>query len=162
LRPALVADKDLFYNGNDVSKIFWRGICCPFCGRLNSRELYSHWQCFGCNKFVHGTQQRTIFSALQLADPDRSKYTGIPIITDWVKPRSEIVSTQKVLEVPNGFIRCGIYEFGKIGRVIHLIPSVAAMEGADEMFLKYQTQDIPFRRYRMTNGKGIAPKEAVI
>jgi hypothetical protein len=52
-----------------------------------------------------------------------------------------------------GLIRCGIYDFGNVGRVIHLVPSVAAKEGVDDMFYKYQTQDIPFRRYRMMNGK---------
>ena len=154
LRPPLVPDKDIFYNGNDVSKIFWRGICCPSCGRLNSRELYSQWVCFGCGKFVHGSQTRTIFTAQQLADPDRSMYTGIPIITDWIKPGSGIASRQTVLEVPNGIIKCGIYEFEKVGKVIHLLPSVGAKEGVDKMFHKYQTQDIPFRRYRMANGKG--------
>jgi hypothetical protein len=95
---------------------------------------------------------------MQLADPDRSTYTGIPIITDWVKPGSEVTSTQSVLEVSGGLIRCATYEFGKVGRVFHLVPSVGARDGADAMFYKYQTQDIPFRRYRMMNGKGRVPR----
>ena len=160
LRPPLALDKDIFYNGNDVAKIFWRGICCPHCGRLNSREFFSHWECFGCCNFVHGSGARTIYSAAQLADPDRSVYSGIPIITDWVKPGSEVSSTQSVLEVPGGLIRCAVYEIGKVGRVIHMVPSLGARVGMDEMLHRYQTQDIPFRRYRMTNGKGIKREDA--
>lgn len=96
---------------------------------------------------------------MQLADPDRSIYTGCPIITDWVKPGSEVISLQSVLEGfdGGGVIRCAVYEFGKVGRVIHFVPSVSARDGLDEMFYKYQTQDIPFRRYRMMNGKGKSP-----
>jgi hypothetical protein len=154
LCPPLVLDKDMFYNGNDVAKVFWRGICCPNCGRLNSREFFSHWECFGCGKFVHRAKERTIYSSIQLADPDRSVYTGIPIITDWMKPGSEVRSTQSVLEIAGGPIRCAVYDIGKVGRVIHLVPSYGAREGIDEMFHKYQTQDIPFRRFRMMNGKG--------
>ena len=151
LRPPLALDKDIFYNGNDVAKVFWRGICCPHCGRLNSRELFSHWECFGCGNFKHGSVERTIYSAVQLADPDRSVYTGIPIVTDWVKPGCEVTSTQSVLEVTGGAIRCAMYEFGDAGRVIHFVPSYGAREGIDEMFYKYQTQGIPFRRFRMMN-----------
>src|ERR1700694_1380481 len=99
LRPPLVGDKDTFYNGNDVSKIFWRGICCPLCGRLNSREHYSHWECFGCNNFIHGSQSRTIYTASQLADPNRPVYTGIPIIADWMKPDCEMSVSHRVVEV---------------------------------------------------------------
>jgi hypothetical protein len=154
LRPPLVGDKDIFYNGNDVSKIFWRGICCPNCGRLNSREHYSHWECFGCNQFIHGSQTPTIYTAAQLADPNRPVYTGIPVIADWVRPESEITVSHQVLEVENGWIRCATYDFGKVGRVMHLVPSVGARNGTDDMFIKYQSQRIPFRRFRMMNGKG--------
>jgi hypothetical protein len=154
LRPPLVLDKDVFYNGNDVAKVFWQGICCPQCGRLNSRELYSHWECFGCRQFSHGSPTKTIYTAAQLADFDRSMFSGIPIVTDWVNPGSEVVSSQRVFEVDGGYVRCAIYEIGKVGRVIHMVPSMQAKAGADEMLLKYQAQDIPFRRYRMVTGKG--------
>jgi hypothetical protein len=156
LRPPLVGDKDIFYNGNDVSKIFWRGMCCPFCGRLNSREHYSHWECFGCNEFVHGSQQRTIYTAAQLADPNRPVYTGIPVIADWVRPQCEISLSNWVLEVEGGWMRVTSYDFGMVGRVIHLVPSAGATKCADEIFYKYQTQGIPFRRSRMMNGKGMS------
>jgi len=89
-------------------------------------------------------------------DTDRLIYTGIPIITDWVKPGSEIVVSHRTLQVDGGFIRCGIYDFGKVGKVIHMVSSVHAKGDVDEMLLKYQTQDIPFRRYRMVTGKGDA------
>jgi hypothetical protein len=89
-----------------------------------------------------------------LADFDRSLFSGIPIIANWVKPGSEVVSSQQVLEVDGGYVRCAIYEIGNAGRVIHMVPSMQAKAGVDEMLRKYQTQDIPFRRYRMTTGKG--------
>jgi hypothetical protein len=155
LRPPLVGDKDMFYNGNDVAKVFWRGICCPFCGRLNSRELFSQWECFGCKNFTYGSEKRTIYSALQLADPDHAMYTGIPVITDWVKRGCEISTTQTILETSGGILRCAIYEFGKVGRVIHVVPNVTARLEIDEVFLQYQSQDISFRRFRMVSGKGI-------
>jgi len=162
LRPPLVADKDIFYNGNDVAKIFWKGFCCPLCGRLNSRELFSHWTCFTPNcPFTHGFPNRTIYTARQLADPDRMMYTGVPVVSDWVKGESGIKVWQDVITVPpfghgggGGAVRCAVYEFGTIGRIIHIVPSVGANGGADEMFHKYQTQGIPFRRYRIMNGKG--------
>jgi hypothetical protein len=81
-------------------------------------------------------------------------FSGIPIITDWVNPGSEVVSLQQVFEVDGGYVRCAIYEIGKVGRVIHMVPSMQAKTGLDEMLLKYQTQNIPFRRYRMVTGKG--------
>jgi len=73
---------------------------------------------------------------------------------DWVKSGSEVVASHSTLEVDGGFIRCGIYEFGGAGRVIHMVPSVQAKGDVDQMLLKYQTQQIPFRRYRMATGKG--------
>ena len=152
LRPPLVADKDEFYNGEDVGRIFWRGMCCPQCGRVNSREYFSHWECFGCG-FRHGAP-KTIYTAVQLADPHRSTFTGPPIIADWVKPDCEITSSQTIIGVPGGLIRVATYVFGETGRVIHLAPSAGAMGGADEMFIKYQTQDVPFRRYPMRSSKG--------
>lgn len=82
-------------------------------------------------------------------------FTGTPIITDWVKPGSEVVSSQSVVEVEGGFIRVATYDIGKAGRVIHLVPSIGVNGGADEIFLRYQSGEIPFRRYRMYNGKGI-------
>ena len=161
LRPPLVADKDIFYNGNDVAKIFWKGFCCPLCGRLNCRELFSHWTCFTPNcPFTHGAPHRTVYTARQLADPDRMMYTGVPLVSDWVKTESGIKLWQDVIRVlpgdggEGGPVRSAVYEFGNIGRIIHLVPSVGANGGADEMFHKYQTQGIPFRRYRIMNGKG--------
>ena len=74
---------------------------------------------------------------------------------DWVKGGSEVVVRQRAIEVEGGWYRCAVYEIGKVGRVIHMIPSVGARRGCDEMFTKYQTQDIEFRRARMLNGKGI-------
>jgi hypothetical protein len=64
--------------------------------------------------------------------------------------------SHRVLEVEGGYIRCAIYDFGKVGRVMHLVPSVGARRGADEMFHQYQTQGIPFRRFRMWNGKSMS------
>jgi len=154
LRPPSIGDKDIFYNGNDVSKVFWRGIQCPKCGKLNSRELFSHWHCFGCDLPIH-KQERTIYTATQLADPDRGSYTGVPIVVDWVKAGSEIQVRQEVRQVGEGWYRCAIYDFPKGGTVIHMIPSIKAIEECDEMFAKYQTQDIEFRRCRMANRKGI-------
>jgi hypothetical protein len=76
------------------------------------------------------------------------------VVSDWVNPESEVTCTQNTFQVPGGQIQCAIYEFGKVGRVIHLVPSVGAREEVDEMFYKYQTQDILFRRYRRPNGRG--------
>ena len=88
-------------------------------------------------------------------------YTGVPVVSDWVKGESGIKVWQDVITVPpfghgggGGAVRCAVYEFGTIGRIIHIVPSVGANGGADEMFHKYQTQGIPFRRYRIMNGKG--------
>jgi hypothetical protein len=151
----MVADKDLNYNGKDVSEIFWRGIHCPSCNRLSSREYFSHWECFGCGQ-IYGSQTPTIYTALELADPERPIYTGLPVIKDWVRPESGVKTSLSVLEAEGGLIRCATYEFEKGGRVYHLVPSVGAMKGVDEMFYKYQTQGIPFKRHRMQGGKGIS------
>jgi hypothetical protein len=153
LRPPIVEDKDLNYNGKDVSEIFWRGICCPTCNRLNSRVYFSHWECFGCGR-KFGSQKPTIYTAMELADPERPIYTGLPVITDCATSEKEVKTTLSVLQVEGGLIRCARYEFRKGGRVYHLSPSVGAMGGADELFHKYQTQGIPFRRFRMKGGKG--------
>jgi hypothetical protein len=156
LRPPPIGDKDIFYNGHDVTKVFWKGIQCPDCGKLNSRELFSHWQCFGCKKELQ-KRERTIYTAKQLADPDRSQYTGIPIVADWVKPGRGIIANQEVIPFKDDRYRCATYEFPKGGRVIHMVPSVGARAGCDEMFSRYQTQNIVFRRCPMTRSKGIAP-----
>jgi hypothetical protein len=120
----------------------------------------THWHCFGCNQFSYpepAARQRTLFTATQLADPDRPTYEGTPIVTDWVAPGGEVVSTQVNLELSGGGVyRCVTYDFGgDVGRVIHMVPNLVANMGIDEMFISYQTQNIPFRRYRMATGKSI-------
>jgi hypothetical protein len=109
---------------------------------------------------------------------DRPGYCGVPVVGDWVKGGSGIGVSHEVLEVRSGekwgdmgrgggnlggggggIVRVATYEFGKLGRVVHIVPNLSAREGLDEMFTAYQTQDIPFRRYRMHTGKGTYPRK---
>jgi hypothetical protein len=139
---------------NPNAKCFWLGSCCPVCGRLNSRELFfGNWHCLNCSHLLLEVPQR-VFTARELSDPDAGVWTGVPVLADWVNPSGEVTVRQKALRVEGGYIRCGIYEFGTVGRVIHLVPSITARGNCDEMFLSYQTQDIEFRRGRMMNHKG--------
>jgi len=139
---------------NPTTKSFWRGSCCPLCGRLNSRELFfGNWHCLNCSHLLLEVPQR-VFTARELSDPDAGVWTGVPVLADWVAPSGGVTVRHKALRVEGGYIRCGIYEFGTVGRVIHLVPSIAARGNCDEMFVSYQTQDIEFRRGRMMNYKG--------
>jgi len=107
-----------------------------------------------------GGTGRTIYTAVQLADPDRPVYTGVPVVMDWVKQGRGICVSHEVLRVSSAegvdaLVRVARYEFAGMGRVVHVVPNVSAREGLDEMFRQYQVQGIPFRRFRMHTGKGL-------
>ena len=56
-----------------------KGMCCPQCGRCNSREFWDRWECRSCH-FVHKIPQ-PVMSPLALIGMDEFQYTGHAIPT---------------------------------------------------------------------------------
>lgn len=138
--PSTIPNKD-FYNGQDVSRIFWRGCWCPLCGKLNSRVLWAGWECSNCRSTTRST--RRVYNAQELRDPFRPTYTGPPILFDWKNPRCNVKTD--VAEHPT--IRITRYFLGSdVGTVHHIACSDRENQRADELFLAYQTQNIDLRR----------------
>ncbi|ODQ52749.1 hypothetical protein SAICODRAFT_126800 [Saitoella complicata NRRL Y-17804] len=148
LRPPLVGDKDIFYGGVDTYHAFSRGMCCPLCGRLSCRELWEGWECPTCG-FTH-KPRRSVFHSVQLRDPFRPLYTGIPIPQNYVKPGSEVQSSRVDGGQDTLIMK---YELGSSGCVYHIMRSSIQLQDADQLFEDYQTGAVLFRRHPLKTTK---------
>lgn len=149
LGPPLNFNRDVFFDGGDVSRVFWKGMCCPKCGRLNCREFWAGWRCLSCDfKF---DPPRTIFDATRLADPHRPVFTGpaIPanICHDDIFYERYVRDGMTVIQ----------YQLGNCGTVTHILANQkinARPMDADWLFREYQSADMPFKRFILGNHKG--------
>ena len=135
-------------------RAFWRGFCCPDCGRLSCREFWRGWCCLNCGR--KSDPARTLFDHVALADPHRMIFTGPPIPSNIISP--EVGYTDKIL--PNN-LRAVTYYLGSAGTVTHIIANSvtnAQPFDADWMFKEYQSPDMPFKRHPLqTRGLFILP-----
>ncbi|RPB05055.1 hypothetical protein L873DRAFT_940586 [Choiromyces venosus 120613-1] len=144
LAPPLDTELSVHVESGGVSRPFWKGMCCPQCGRLSCRELWAGWRCPTCG-FSHNPP-RVVFDAARLADPHRPVYTGPAIPSN--THHEEISSTRMV--------RDGLtiiqYQLGDCGTVTHILAnklSNSRPEDANWLLENYQNLDMPFRRFPM-------------
>lgn len=143
LKPPIVRHKG-FYQGQDVSRICWRGFCCPSCGKLNSRIEIIGWKCSNCEYST--SESRRIYQIAELRDPFRPFYTGPPVPSDWVNSLSKVTLNL----AGHSTLRIARYFMGTdIGHVYHIMASDAENATADRLLLDYQSQEIDFRRRYM-------------
>ncbi|KAL7266780.1 hypothetical protein RUND412_010657 [Rhizina undulata] len=145
LAPPVVSHASM-YDGGDVTRMFWRGMCCPQCGRCNSREFYDSWRCLACAFRIE--PPRTIFEPSRLLDPHRPIFTGpaMPsnIVNDDIRSISSVTDGLTVIQ----------YTLGDCGTVTHILANTRSNAGpydADWLLREYQNPKLPFRRYPMQN-----------
>ena len=144
LAPPLDTELTAHVESGGVSRPFWKGMCCPECGRLSCRELWAGWFCPTCG-FSYNPP-RAVFDAARLADPHRPVYTGPAIPSN--HHNEEIISKR--------FVRDGLtvvqYQLGDCGTVTHILAnkvSNSRPEDANWLLENYQNLDMPFRRFPM-------------
>ncbi|PWW78946.1 hypothetical protein C7212DRAFT_350198 [Tuber magnatum] len=144
LAPPLDTKLSAHVECGGVSRPFWKGMCCPQCGRLSCRELWAGWLCPTC-KFSYNPP-RVVFDAARLADPHRPVYTGPAIPSNL---HNEEIASRR-------FVRDGMtviqYQLGDCGTVTHILAnevSNSRPEDANWLLENYQNLDMPFRRFPM-------------
>ena len=150
VRPPLAIERDNFYDGGDVARIYWKGMCCPQCGRLNCREYWAGWVCKSCN--FKSSPPKTIFDADRLADPHRLVFTGPAIPSNIAQP-----GISWTREVVDG-MTCLTYSLKDCGTITHILASEQQNKrpnSADWLFREYQVAEMPFRRYPLKSHRGI-------
>ncbi|KAL7269960.1 hypothetical protein RUND412_007342 [Rhizina undulata] len=145
LAPPVVSHESM-YDGGDVTRMFWMGMCCPQCGRCNSREFYDSWRCLACDFRIE--PPRTIFEPSRLLDAHR------PIFTEPAIPSN--IANDDILAVRS--VRDGLtvmqYFLGNCGTVTHILANTRSNAGpydADWLLKEYQNPKLPFRRYPLNN-----------
>ncbi|OLL21634.1 hypothetical protein NEOLI_001455 [Neolecta irregularis DAH-3] len=145
LRIPLPRNADEFYNSKDISKIFWRGFCCAVCGKVSCREFWRGWICSGCG--FEFCPPRTTYTAASLACPYAPVYTGLPIITgDRIFHESGVQSEEFTLEN----MRVAKYSLKDCGYVYHIVANQSGNIEADDLFYRYQTENVKFQRHELT------------
>ncbi|KAK3715157.1 hypothetical protein LTR37_007367 [Vermiconidia calcicola] len=140
--------------GDNLASVNTRGICCPHCGRCNSRRLFKGWVC------EHPACDYSFF-------PEHKPVLPVTLHTPWdtaptlVRNRYAPGVDAKVGH-KYGF-KLTKYEFDGIkGCFIHAAASKRIIEetgGANEMFAAMQTEDMHLERRtfavkKMSGGKG--------
>ncbi|KAG0640548.1 hypothetical protein HOY80DRAFT_1008965 [Tuber brumale] len=144
LAPPLDTELSAHVESGGVSRPFWKGMCCPDCGRLSCRELWAGWLCPACG-FSYNPP-RTVFDAARLADPHRPVYTGPAIPSNF---HNEEINSRRF--VKNGMTVVQ-YQLGDCGTVTHILAnkvSNSRHEDANWLLENYQNLDMPFRRFPM-------------
>ncbi|KAF3940512.1 hypothetical protein ABW19_dt0206953 [Dactylella cylindrospora] len=150
LAPTLpVGDEHTENSGRDVKRRFWKGICCPKCGKLNCRELWRNWNCTNCDwEFA---PKRSHFIPADLSDPHRPDFTGPPIPENVVDPSIKAEST-----ILADGRRAITYHLFHCGKVIHILANKtwnALPRGADWLLDRYQDVNMPFKRHELKTHK---------
>ncbi|KAF2485111.1 hypothetical protein BDY17DRAFT_292955 [Neohortaea acidophila] len=139
LRPALPDFGNTI--GDTLTHINTRGICCPECGRCNSRRLFSGWKC----------ENRTCNFALPA---NHQPVQPLMLHTPWdVAPtlvrNSRGAGVEILVEHKHGY-KVTTYTFPEIeGRFIHAAaskPVILENGGPNEMFASMQSQDLGLER----------------
>jgi len=149
LAPPCPNVEQLATYGNDARRLAWKGFCCPKCGRLNCRELWTGWLCQNCGYSLN--IPRTVFKPEDLVDVNRYGFDGPAIPGN--KSSNAITCSKRMLE--NG-VRILTYQLGNAGTVTHLLANSqtnARPFDADWIFQQYQAPDVPFKRHELKSHK---------
>ncbi|KAG0136625.1 hypothetical protein HOY82DRAFT_50336 [Tuber indicum] len=144
LAPPLDTELSAHVESGGVSRPFWKGMCCPTCGRLSCRELWAGWLCPACG-FSYNPP-RTVFDAARLADPHRPVYTGPAIPNNF---HNEEIGSKRFVKEGMTVVQ---YQLGDCGTVTHILAnkvSNSRHEDANWLLENYQNLDMPFRRFPM-------------
>ena len=148
LKPVPLADNF----GNPFSYSNWKGMVCPNCGRCNTRNLWTRWQCraVGCG-FEHGGT--TVPVPISAVLPDYEGNDGGHAL-----PQDEH-SAPVVLRDPVflGFWRIHIYDLLKGNKIAHFHSNCKINQEADgpnAMFRSLQEADINLKRFPLQSAQG--------
>jgi hypothetical protein len=152
--------------GDDLTQINTRGMCCPKCGRCNSRRLFIGWQCDNPECDFTNFPKHILVKRALLHQPWEIFGEG-PSLARNKHDRSQGV--QLSVGFQHGF---KVYRYtvpGVDGALVHLVSNKAINGlpgGADEMFEAMQQQDLHLERRRfgvekMSGGKTEEAKSQV-
>lgn len=146
LAPPLDTEATSHVESGGVTRPFWKGMCCPRCGRLSCRELWAGWSCPSCS--FNYDPPRIIFDANRLADPHRPVYTGPAIPSNIC---SDQITSTRVIKDGMTIVQ---YNLGDCGTVTHILAnreSNSRPDDANWLLENYQKVDMPFKRFPMKN-----------
>lgn len=147
--------------GDNLTQINTRGMCCPNCGRCNSRRLFKGWKCENKACAFENFPRHIPVQIPLLHQPWESTGDG-PSLTRNKHNRSQGV--QMSVDFRHGF-KVYRYTFpGVNGALVHLVANTTINKlpgGADEMFHAMQREDLHLERRRfgaekMSGGKAEA------
>ena len=125
--------------GDNLAYVNTRGICCPNCGRCNSRRLFKGWVCENCN-FKLFPQHRPVIPAMLHTPWDAAP----TLIRNKHAPGVKLTVEHKY-----GY-KISTYIFDNVnGCFIHAAASkgiVQEKDGPDDMFAAIQTEDMGLER----------------
>ena len=134
-----------------VSRLAWRGIVCPRCGRCNARTEWFGWRCQteSCD-FQLAIPMRPVSQAL-LGDPFDTAAYGHTIPS--VRSSHHIPVESR----PLGNYRITTVTIPGCGVVAHIQPNrrvLGRTKGPHDMFRELQTLDIGLKRHPLANSLG--------
>lgn len=138
--------------GDHLTYINTRGICCPKCGRCNSRYMFKGWKCDSptCDWELAAPTNRPMLPA-QLHSPWDSIGNGPSLA------RNKHGSSVKVdVKHMFGYKVCTYTFEGIKGTFVHAIANtkiVAEKDGPNDMLIALQTEDIGLERRRFSSKK---------
>ncbi|GAM84217.1 hypothetical protein ANO11243_022110 [Dothideomycetidae sp. 11243] len=138
--------------GNDTMYAMSRGMCCPRCGKCNSRYRWKGWICSNKDCGYEHAPPHPLIPAALLRDPWH-RLSDYPAKShDWADPA--MVSVQVAFTHNYRVMHYTIP--GISGRISHMIANekiVTEPKGPDEMFEALQTLDCGLERRRFVIGK---------
>ena len=136
--------------GFAVSRVCWKGMACPRCGRCNSRVHWDAWRCEtgGCG-FVHQIKQ-SILSPRAVFGYHELEYTGHALPKEWWCSSSVVAREYELL----GDWRKNTFDIIPGNLVTHFCSNSVINKkphGPDQLFRQLQATDIGLQRYALTN-----------
>ena len=151
LKPRLISAKEETDPAFSVTRICWKGVVCPRCGRCISREEWEGWACpsLGCG-FSYSIPHR-VLSPRSLLDAHRTEYEGHAVPFD-----SCSYPVQESVRFTTNY-RIHTYTIPRCGTITHFMANDAINKrynGPDDMFKALQQADMGLKRFSMPNGQG--------
>lgn len=134
--------------GYGVSRVCWKGMACPRCGRCNSRVHWDAWRCQtgGCG-FVHSVKQSVLSPRLVVGN-DEIEYTGHAMLMDTCLPSVTLREYELI-----GDWRVNTFDLLPGNLVKHFCSNIAINKkpsGPDQLFRDLQGTDMGLQRYAMS------------
>ncbi|CAH1764243.1 6267_t:CDS:10 [Entrophospora sp. SA101] len=126
----------------DFGFLFWRGFHCRRCGRLSCRKDWRGWKCLNCN-YKHFVPHQ-IIEASMLSNPHRLIFIAPAMDCEGsITKSSDITIARQILSKEQLLIK---YNLPEGGYILHLISNKHITKKCDDIFRRYQAEDMPFRR----------------